>query len=103
MCICHVCNAHANHPAEGLLGPHSGGLPGKVRMLEKCLSTPIFRACGALGGAPTNPAMLWQRRPSVQLLRPPPYEECNFLDTFRNFQKLLQTFRNSCKLAQTSF
>ena len=24
-------------------GPHSGGLPGKVHRLEKCLSTPIFR------------------------------------------------------------
>ena len=32
--------------AEGLLGPYSGGLPGKVRMLKKCLSTPIFLVLG---------------------------------------------------------
>mgnify|MGYP003716521593 CR=1 FL=1 len=28
--------------AEGLLGPHSGALPGKVRMLKKCQSTKVF-------------------------------------------------------------
>ena len=78
MCTCHVCNAHANHPAEGLLGPHSGGLPGKVRMLEKCLSTPIFRACGT-----TNLSMSPQR-PSVHVCSVPPpdayrYTRANYM------------------------
>ena len=37
-----VVDMGGKEAAEGLLGPYSGGLPGKVRMLKKCLSTPIF-------------------------------------------------------------